>query len=215
MPLHADFERVRATDRQLFDNQRRDDNDRRSKFPRLSGPMGCSRGTSPGAAISDANLQRGERPDYRAASDEVRDRDPDSGQASLVDADEPSDRAASSACAIPASSREDLFARLPVARLLASPTRRGDCPSRTRSRLVPSRHCDMCHIRRDSSSQELRSMSRGLAPPKLLDRVREAIRVRHYSRRTESAYVHWIRRYILFHKKRHPSDMVRPRSGRS
>ncbi len=43
--------------------------------------------------------------------------------------------------------------------------------------------------------------------PKLLDRVREAIRARHYSRRTEEAYVHWIRRYIVFHQKRHPSTM--------
>lgn len=45
------------------------------------------------------------------------------------------------------------------------------------------------------------------SPPKLLDRVRQAIRVRHYSRRTEDAYVHWVRRYILFHGKRHPSEM--------
>ena len=37
---------------------------------------------------------------------------------------------------------------------------------------------------------------------KLLDRVREAIRVRHYSRRTEEAYTHWIRRYIVFHGKK-------------
>ena len=43
--------------------------------------------------------------------------------------------------------------------------------------------------------------------PKLLDRVRQAIRTRHYSRRTEEAYVQWIRRYILFHGKRHPSEM--------
>lgn len=43
--------------------------------------------------------------------------------------------------------------------------------------------------------------------PKLLDRVRAAIRAKHYSRRTESAYVDWIRRYIVFHRKRHPSDM--------
>ena len=43
------------------------------------------------------------------------------------------------------------------------------------------------------------------SPPKLLDRVRTAIRVKHYSRRTEQAYVDWIRRYILFHKKQHPS----------
>jgi len=44
-------------------------------------------------------------------------------------------------------------------------------------------------------------------PPKLLDRVSAAIRARHYSRRTEEAYVAWIRRYILFHGKRHPSAM--------
>jgi len=40
-----------------------------------------------------------------------------------------------------------------------------------------------------------------------LDSVRRAIRVRHYSVRTERSYLHWIRRYILFHKKRHPVDM--------
>jgi hypothetical protein len=46
------------------------------------------------------------------------------------------------------------------------------------------------------------------AAPKarLLDRVREAIRARHYSRRTEKAYVHWIKRYIFFHGKRHPAE---------
>ena len=44
-------------------------------------------------------------------------------------------------------------------------------------------------------------------PPRLLDRVREAIRARHYSRRTEKAYIHWIRRFIFFHDKRHPADM--------
>jgi len=43
--------------------------------------------------------------------------------------------------------------------------------------------------------------------PRLLDRVRHAIRVRHYSRRTEKAYVGWIRRFILFHGKRHPAAM--------
>lgn len=45
------------------------------------------------------------------------------------------------------------------------------------------------------------------APPRLLDRVREAIRLRHYSRKTEKAYTGWIRRFILFHGKRHPSLM--------
>jgi integron integrase len=43
--------------------------------------------------------------------------------------------------------------------------------------------------------------------PRLLDRVRAALRARHYSRRTEEAYVAWIRRYIVFHGKRHPVDM--------
>ncbi len=43
--------------------------------------------------------------------------------------------------------------------------------------------------------------------PRLLDRVRSAIRVRHYSIRTEQAYVQWIRRFILFHGKRHPMEM--------
>lgn len=42
---------------------------------------------------------------------------------------------------------------------------------------------------------------------KLLDQVREVIRLKHYSIRTEEAYVNWIRRYILFHNKRHPREM--------
>ncbi|MCC7487729.1 MAG: integron integrase [Burkholderiales bacterium] len=42
---------------------------------------------------------------------------------------------------------------------------------------------------------------------RLLDRVRAAIRRRHYSRRTEEAYVHWIRRFIYFSGKRHPAEM--------
>jgi integron integrase len=42
---------------------------------------------------------------------------------------------------------------------------------------------------------------------KLLDEVRDAIRVRHYSIRTEQAYIDWIKRFIIFHNKRHPSEM--------
>ena len=42
---------------------------------------------------------------------------------------------------------------------------------------------------------------------KLLDQVRETIRLRHLSPRTEETYVHWIRRFILFHNKRHPAEM--------
>ncbi|MBW2431272.1 MAG: integron integrase [Deltaproteobacteria bacterium] len=43
--------------------------------------------------------------------------------------------------------------------------------------------------------------------PRLLDQVRETLRTKHYSIRTEQSYVQWIRRYILFHNKRHPKDM--------
>jgi integron integrase len=43
--------------------------------------------------------------------------------------------------------------------------------------------------------------------PKLLDRVSAALRARHYSQRTEEAYVMWIKRFILFHNKRHPASM--------
>ena len=50
-------------------------------------------------------------------------------------------------------------------------------------------------------------MGRPVQRPKLLDQVRQAIRTRHYSYRTEKAYVHWIKRYILFHHKRHPVEM--------
>ncbi len=46
-----------------------------------------------------------------------------------------------------------------------------------------------------------------LNPPKLIDLVRERLRVKHYSIRTEQVYVDWIRRYIFFHDKRHPKDM--------
>ena len=43
--------------------------------------------------------------------------------------------------------------------------------------------------------------------PRLLDQVREAVRTRHYSIRTEEAYIRWAREYILFCGKRHPSEL--------
>jgi integron integrase len=46
--------------------------------------------------------------------------------------------------------------------------------------------------------------------PKLLDQVRQLLRLRHYSLRTEEAYLAWIRRYILFHGKRHPRELAAP-----
>ena len=43
--------------------------------------------------------------------------------------------------------------------------------------------------------------------PRLLDQVRSALRIRHYSLHTEEACLHWIKRYIFFHGKRHPCEM--------
>src|SRR5688572_8529144 len=48
------------------------------------------------------------------------------------------------------------------------------------------------------------------AEPRLLDRMRQALRLRHRSPRTEKAYVGWVRRFILFHGKRHPAQMGAP-----
>ena len=50
----------------------------------------------------------------------------------------------------------------------------------------------------------------GLHKPKFLDEVRRALRLRHYSIRTEKTYLDWIRRFILFHGKRHPTEMAEP-----
>jgi integron integrase len=47
-------------------------------------------------------------------------------------------------------------------------------------------------------------------PPKLLEQLRDRIRVKHYSIRTETQYVQWVRRFILFHDKKHPRDMGAP-----
>lgn len=46
-----------------------------------------------------------------------------------------------------------------------------------------------------------------MQPPKLLDQVRDRIRRKYYSLRTEEAYVHWIKRFIFFHGKRHPREL--------
>src|SRR6266511_120829 len=76
------------------------------------------------------------------------------------------------------------------------------CPVRPRveKRSVPASR---------QSLQRVGGMARapGGHKPKLLDQVRGAIRMRHYSVRTEEAYVSWIKRFILFHGKRHPLGM--------
>jgi len=46
--------------------------------------------------------------------------------------------------------------------------------------------------------------------PKLLDQVRTALRSRHYSPSTERVYVEWVRRYVRFHRLRHPAEMGEP-----
>jgi hypothetical protein len=48
--------------------------------------------------------------------------------------------------------------------------------------------------------------------PRLFDRMRDKIRLKHYSIRTEFAYLDWVRRFILFHAKRHLGSEERPRS---
>lgn len=57
-------------------------------------------------------------------------------------------------------------------------------------------------IQKDS---EYRPMDK--PPKKLLEQVRDVIRLKHYSYKTEKSYINWIKRYILFHKKRHPREM--------
>ena len=47
-------------------------------------------------------------------------------------------------------------------------------------------------------------------PPRLLDRMRAVLRTKHYSYHTEKAYVFWVKRYILFHGRRHPKELAEP-----
>ena len=47
----------------------------------------------------------------------------------------------------------------------------------------------------------------GVRAPRLLDQMREVLRSRHYSRRTEKAYTLWVKRFIFYHGRRHPAEM--------
>ncbi len=58
------------------------------------------------------------------------------------------------------------------------------------------------HIKERPENPEI-----GIGQPKLLDQVRDRIRTKHYSIRTEQTYIDWIKRFILFHDKRHPAEM--------
>jgi integron integrase len=62
----------------------------------------------------------------------------------------------------------------------------------------------------DSPDADRRGSPHAGQPVRLLDRVRVTVRAHHYSPRTEKAYVGWIRRFILFHDKRHPAQMGAP-----
>ena len=80
--------------------------------------------------------------------------------------------------------------------------------------MVPTNHLPSSGALPDDSSQgdvspvgSSRTPATVAAAPRLLDRVRDRIRVKHYSLRTEQAYVDWIRRFIGFHGKRHPLTM--------
>jgi len=53
----------------------------------------------------------------------------------------------------------------------------------------------------------MHDVPRPASKPRLLEQVRQAIRRLHYSLRTEETYLHWIRRFIYFHGKRHPRDL--------
>jgi integron integrase len=64
------------------------------------------------------------------------------------------------------------------------------------------------------SRAQVQTMTQPPPSPKLLDRVRLALRARHYSRRTEDVYVMWIKQFIFFHKVRHPAEMGEPEINR-
>jgi hypothetical protein len=65
-----------------------------------------------------------------------------------------------------------------------------------------------------NSAAALTDSSLSRQKPRLLDQVRQAIQRRHYSDKTEKAYIHWIKRYIFFHNKRHPGEMGEAEIGR-
>jgi len=66
------------------------------------------------------------------------------------------------------------------------------------------------HVLKESAPRKPVSASPNADKPKLLDQMREALRSRHYSRRTEQTYCHWVKRYVHFHNVRHPAEMGEP-----
>lgn len=55
--------------------------------------------------------------------------------------------------------------------------------------------------------KESTPMEQVAQPPRLLDQMRNKIRLKHYSLRTEQSYIDWVKRYIWFNGKRHPKEL--------
>ena len=92
--------------------------------------------------------------------------------------------------------------------ILAGSTELAAQPSLRRTKSTdpyPTRQPDL-----RSQRLECRQPDSAPSPESLIDRVRAAIRLRHYSLRTEHTYVDWIRRFVRFHDRRHPRDMAAP-----
>ena len=69
---------------------------------------------------------------------------------------------------------------------------------------------------RQKMPQPLSSAPQDISSPKgkkLLDQYRDALRIKHYSPRTEDTYINWVKNYILYHNKRHPKEMGVPEIG--
>jgi hypothetical protein len=76
---------------------------------------------------------------------------------------------------------------------------------------LPTAYKDRTRLSSAPTVRIIPSFQRPQNKPKLLDLLREALRSRHYSRRTESAYCSWVKRFIYFHNVRHPAEMAEGR----
>ena len=72
---------------------------------------------------------------------------------------------------------------------------------RARSRALGGQH---------SGSRRIPGPAGPVRPPKLLDRLSQALRSRHYSRKTEQSYCHWVKRFVMFHNLCHPDKLGEP-----
>src|SRR3990172_2787019 len=105
-----------------------------------------------------------------------------------------------------------LIAPGPTRRFFASPkdnTSRRDCPRGNDYCSVAWEEAFLIRINKGEAPMDISSHPPGQGKPKLLDRVRAELRKRHYSPRTEEAYLSWIARYIRFHRMRHPAEMAK------